>query len=113
MTNFTADLLVKHIVLLRSMYCSVRSMQYLHRVLYKCLHGIVWHAGLEYLTIAALPQDLQRLLPDLPIHSPSKTQLVRALAADTCTTASRLLQLKSWFPSANISIMVAHRSHML
>ncbi|KAL3132977.1 hypothetical protein ABBQ38_006887 [Trebouxia sp. C0009 RCD-2024] len=58
-------------------------------------------------------QDLQRLLPDLPIHSPSKTQLVRALAADTCTTASRLLQLKSWFPSANISIMVAHRPGLL
>ena len=64
-------------------------------------------------TFVSLPQELQCLLPDLPIHAHTKTQLVKALAADTCTTASRLLQLKTWFPSANISIMVAHRSYML
>ena len=60
-----------------------------------------------------LVQELQHLLPDLPLSKHTNPALVKALAADTCTIASRLLQLKSWFPSANVSMMVADRSHMM
>lgn len=60
-----------------------------------------------------LAQELEHLLPDLRLTIHTKPALVKALAADTRTIASRLLQLKSWFPSANVSMMVADRSHML
>lgn len=61
-----------------------------------------------------LLQELQNLLPDLSgsLHN-LNPQILKALTADTSLIALRLLQLTIWFPSANISIMVARRSDML
>ena len=73
-----------------------------------CMH----HTIASHIT-SMLVQALQHLLPDLCLNAHQNPQLVKALAADTCVIASRLLQLKAWFPSANISKMVADRSHML
>lgn len=71
-----------------------------------------WHAD-SPITTSMLAQELKHLLPDLRLNIYTKPALVKALAADTRSIASRLLQLKSWFPSANVSMMVADRSHML
>ena len=60
-----------------------------------------------------LMQELEHLLPDLRLSIHTNPALVKALAADTRAIASRLLQLKTWFPSANVSMMVTDRSRML
>lgn len=79
----------------------------------KVLHALcnAWYAETS-ITTSMLVQELQHLLPDLRLTIHTNPALVKALVADTCTTASRLLQLKSWFPSANVSMMVTDRSHM-
>lgn len=55
-------------------------------------------------------QELQHLLPDLASRWQTiQPQILLSMAADTRTIATRLLQLKLWFPAANVSIMVTHR----
>lgn len=58
----------------------------------------------------ALLQELQNLLPDLAGRwQKLQPQILLLMTADTSTIAVRLLQLKTWFPEANVSTMVSQR----
>jgi len=58
----------------------------------------------------ALLQELQNLLPDLAGRwQKLQPQILLLMTADTSTIAVRLLQLKMWFPEANVSTMVSQR----
>jgi hypothetical protein len=58
----------------------------------------------------ALLQELQTLLPDLADRwQKLQPQILLLMTADTSTVAMRLLQLKLWFPEANVSAMVSQR----
>ena len=55
-------------------------------------------------------QELQNLLPDLAdCWQKLQPQILLLMTADTSTVAVRLLQLKMWFPEANVSTMVSQR----
>jgi len=55
-----------------------------------------------------LLQVVRQLLPDLAGRLQNlRPEILLSLTADTSAVASRLLQLKMWFPRANVSIMVA------
>lgn len=55
-------------------------------------------------------QVLQQLVPDLSgCWHKLQPEILLAMTADTSAVASKLLQLKMWFPQANVSMMVAQR----
>lgn len=55
-------------------------------------------------------KELQNLLPDLADRwQKLQPQILVLMIADTSTVAVRLLQLKMWFPEANVSTMVSQR----
>lgn len=55
-------------------------------------------------------QELQDLLPDLAGRwQKLQPQILLLMTADTSIVAVRLLQLKMWFPEANVSTMVSQR----
>ncbi|DBA97160.1 TPA: hypothetical protein ACH3X1_014926 [Trebouxia sp. C0004] len=55
-------------------------------------------------------KELQNLLPDLAGRwHKLQPQILLLMTADTSTVAVRLLQLKLWFPEANVSTMVSQR----
>ncbi|KAA6427521.1 MAG: hypothetical protein FRX49_02184 [Trebouxia sp. A1-2] len=55
-------------------------------------------------------KELQDLLPDLAGRwQKLQPQILLLMTADTSIVAVRLLQLKMWFPEANVSTMVSQR----
>ena len=68
------------------------------------------HSFLLLSEYEALMQELQNLLPDLADRwQKLQPQILVLMIADTSTVAVRLLQLKMWFPEANVSTMVSQR----
>ena len=71
------------------------------------VHETLWQTAQVYLLAV---QELRHLLPDLEGQwKRLQPGILQALAADTDTVAARMLQLKIWFPQANVSRMVAIR----
>ena len=95
-----------HLSCISAMYSAVQ-VENGHRWQYTQAILLPLHTEGAYL-LCLLFQELQNLLPDLrgKWHK-LQPQTVQALQADTSAVASKLMQLKVWFPKANVSIMVA------